>query len=89
MTDEKSPARAAADQLFDQLSETSEDYLEEAYAATWPGGEDEWIEHDLDNAAAREVHSEATFSAVMAELAAICLERSLGRVNGESLGDSA
>ena len=80
MTDQD-PIRSAADDLYATLSEHTEDVLDEACSATWPGGEDEWWSQD-GPAADLEAHREATFRRVMAEHAAICLERSLGRYNG-------
>lgn len=79
---DNNPVRRAAAGLFDRLSEESEDYLEDAYADTWPGSDDEW-NHQDGAAPEFEAHREAIFRGVLAELAAMCLERSLGRVPGE------
>lgn len=84
---EQDPIRSAADDLYITLSEHTEDALDEACAATWPGGEENWWAQD-GPAEDFETHREATFRRVMAEHAAICLERSLGRYNGTAVDAS-
>jgi hypothetical protein len=66
--------KKAADDLFAILGHSSEDALEEAYAATWPGGEDDWWDGAMavDQADVAEAHREATFRQVMAALARLC-----------------
>lgn len=80
---DESPTQSGATDLYERLSEQSEDVLDEVCAETWPGGEDEWWAQDGGPLSAFEEHREATFRLVMGELAVICLERSLGRYGGQ------
>lgn len=84
---DENPTRDAADSLYGTLSEHTDDVLDEACADTWPGGADQWYDVTED-AAAMEAHREATFRLIMAELASMCLERSLGRYNGTQVDAS-
>lgn len=81
---EQEPARDAAVAMYERLGDHTEDILDEACAETWPGGEDEWWAQDGPQSGF-EAHREATFRQAMAELAATCLERSLGRYNGSNV----
>jgi len=72
----ETPERRAASALFEILSEESEDALEEAYEETWTNGD--YLDALEANHPGLEAHREATFRAVLGELAAMCLERSRG-----------
>jgi DNA-directed RNA polymerase beta subunit len=88
VSEDKTPAQQAASHLFDRMSESSEDVLEELWADTWPGGYDAWIDAVTDGDEAVEPFREETFRHVLAELAALCLERSCGRYGGKPVGES-
>lgn len=82
-TEDKSPERLAADNLYSLLGEHAEDVLDEACSETWTGGEAEWWSQD-GHPEDLERHRETTFRVILGELASLCLERSLGRYEGRA-----